>query len=78
MQCRATIFSLSTTIMYSCGFAVVYKVMSIKCHILIYYTDHSAQKGGNYRGIGLLNAYYELYCKILNEKLKTQAKKFLL
>jgi hypothetical protein len=29
-------------------------------------------------GITLLNAYYKFYSKILNEKLKAQAEKFLL
>jgi hypothetical protein len=41
-------------------------------------TIQHKEKGGNYRGIGLLNACYELYSKFLNEKLKAQAEKFLL
>ena len=35
------------------------------------------QKVENYRGISLVNACYKLYSKILNEKLKAQAGKFL-
>jgi len=79
-QCCPTILLLSATIMYSCAFVLFCTVMSVKCHVLIYYTDHSAQKKkcGNYRGISLLNACYELYSKLLYEKLKAQAEKFLL
>jgi hypothetical protein len=32
----------------------------------------------NYRGISLLNACYKIYAKILNGKLKTYAKTFLM
>lgn len=32
----------------------------------------------NYRGISLVNAYYKMYSKVLNEKWTAQAEQFLL
>jgi hypothetical protein len=42
------------------------------------YQQGDKQKVENYRKIGLLNACYKLYSKILNEKLGVQAGKLLL
>ena len=42
------------------------------------YKTGGKQEVENYGGISLLNAWYKLYSKILNKKLKTQAETFLL
>jgi hypothetical protein len=63
MQCRLTTLLLSTTIMCSCTFAVFYKVMSVKVMFWYIKLTIQRQKRGNYRGIGLLNACYELAFK---------------
>ena len=46
--------------------------------VITIYKKVDKQKLENCRGSSLLNACYKLYCKILNEELRTQGESFLL
>jgi hypothetical protein len=49
-----------------------------KSTVIPLYKKADNQKLENYRGINLLNACYKLHSKILNEKFKARAEKYLL